>query len=152
MEFEAPPPGAGLTTVMVGEPAAVRELAGTAAVRNAFETNVVASGLPFHRTADEDRKFEPTTLRVSAGPDCSLPLGEMAAIAGTGLGVPTFVGLLVEPPQPSRLAVAKMVKETGSASFDLDGIAGCHTLHAKSRQKPNFGRVYAVTSVCQLAG
>lgn len=84
MEFEGPPPGAGLTTVMFWEPAAVRELAGTAAVMSSFVTNVVESELPFHCTNDDDKKFEPTTLRVRAGPDCSLPFGEMAA-RGNGI-------------------------------------------------------------------
>jgi hypothetical protein len=49
---ELPPPGAGLNTVIAAEPPSARSVAGSAAVREASVENVVATGVPFHRTAD----------------------------------------------------------------------------------------------------
>ena len=45
---EVPPPGWGLRTVTVADPAAAKSDAGTCACRLVLETNVVASAAPFH--------------------------------------------------------------------------------------------------------
>lgn len=67
---EAPPPGAGFTTVTASGPGAAMALAGTAAVSRALLTKVVGRLLPFHCTFESEMKFEPTTLRVNDGPPC----------------------------------------------------------------------------------
>jgi hypothetical protein len=46
-EFEVPPPGAGLTTVMEAVPAVATRVAGTMAVSCVEETNVVVKAVPF---------------------------------------------------------------------------------------------------------
>jgi len=78
MELDVPPPGAGLTTVMASGPDAERELAGMSAVTRLLLTKLVCRLLPFHWTVELGRKFEPTTLRVKAGPPCLLLFGDKA--------------------------------------------------------------------------
>lgn len=73
----------------------------------ALLTKVVAKLLPFHCTLEPEMKFEPTTLRVKAGPPCWLLFGDKAATAGPGLG-----GGPVElpPPQPNRLMAPRRTR------------------------------------------
>src|SRR5262249_57209191 len=66
--FEAPPPGAGLTTVTEAEPAVVRSLAGMLAVSWVVLTKVVVRGLPFHCTTDAAMKEVQGTVYGKGGP------------------------------------------------------------------------------------
>jgi hypothetical protein len=66
--------------------------------------------LPFHWMVELEMKFEPTTLRVNAGPPCWELFGDIAAIEGTGFGGPVEVlpgPPLLPPPQPSKLIVPR---------------------------------------------
>jgi hypothetical protein len=49
-------------------------------------TTVVGNGAPFHSTVEFGRNWEPTMLRVKAGPACLLLCGEMVSILGAGPG------------------------------------------------------------------
>jgi hypothetical protein len=84
-----------------------------AAVSKAPLTKVVGRVLLFHCTLEPEMKFEPTTLRVKAGPPCSLLLGDKAAMAGTGLGGGP-VELPLPPPQlgvSTAEAIPRIVKK-----------------------------------------
>jgi hypothetical protein len=49
---DVPPPGTGLKTVMAAVPPSARSVAGTVAVTEVSDENVVATAVPFQRTAD----------------------------------------------------------------------------------------------------
>jgi hypothetical protein len=66
--FEAPPPGAGLKTVIGTDPTAVILLAGTVALNCLGESKVVARSAPFHLTLDPETKSLPYTFKVKLGP------------------------------------------------------------------------------------
>src|SRR5262249_57313345 len=97
---EAPPPGAGLSTVMGAEPAVVRSLAGMLAVSWVALTKVVARGLPFHCTTDAAMKLVPVTVRVKPGPPWKALLGASAVSAGTGLTAVMVKVRAFETPPP----------------------------------------------------
>ena len=67
-ELEAPPPGPGLTTVTVSDPATERSSADICAVTCAAFTSDVGRALPFHCTAAPEIKFDPFTVKLNAGP------------------------------------------------------------------------------------
>jgi hypothetical protein len=58
---ELPPPGAGLKTLMAAMPPSARSIAGTVAVTEVSDENVVATAVPFQRTADPFTKPVPET-------------------------------------------------------------------------------------------
>jgi hypothetical protein len=83
--FEVPPPGAGLKTVMSNVPAAVRSLAGIAAVSCVPLTKVVVRFDPLNCTTEVDTKFVPFTVRVKSRSPTVLLVGEMLVVVGKGL-------------------------------------------------------------------
>src|SRR5579871_1997163 len=85
--LEAPPPGAGLTTVTAAVPGVAMSEAGTVAVNSVCETKVVVSGLPFQSTVELERKALPLTTRVKAGPPVPVLLGLMIESTGAGLSM-----------------------------------------------------------------
>lgn len=95
---EAPPPGAGLNTVIMDEPGDTISAAGTAAVNLVAFTNVVVRAAPFHSTTDVLTKFVPVTVRVNAGPPGLANVGPSEPIDGTGLSVVNMTGEDVPPP------------------------------------------------------
>jgi hypothetical protein len=73
-EFEVPPPGVGLETVMAWVPASVALLAGSVALSPPVVTNVEASAFPSRLTDDALLKPEPASIKdVSADPTETLP-------------------------------------------------------------------------------
>ena len=84
--FEAPPPGAGLTTFTIAVPAAERSLAGMIAVNCVLLTNVVVRGPLFQRTSEPATKFDPLTVSVNPAPPAVADAGLNVVNAGTGLG------------------------------------------------------------------
>jgi hypothetical protein len=82
--FEVPPPGPGVTTVMLAVEALATSSAGTWAVSDVEELKVVGSGVPFQSIVDELMKLLPvTTSEKVAVPAITLE-GEREEIAGTG--------------------------------------------------------------------
>ena len=63
-EFEVPPPGAGVTTVMLNDPGVVKSLAGMLAVNCVALTNDVVRALPLKLTTEFKTKFAPVTVIV----------------------------------------------------------------------------------------
>jgi len=97
-EFEVPPPGAGLVTVMLNVPAVVRSLASIAAVILILLTNVVVRGEPAKLTTEFDTKFVPFTVRVKAPLPTVALAGEMLVVVGPLLFTVRVCALDVAPP------------------------------------------------------
>src|SRR5439155_7977771 len=83
-EFEVPPPGVGLKTVMVFEPVVARSVAGIDAVSCVGLTNVVVLSDPTHRTTEPAMKFVPLTVSVKAPSPTKRLVGERLDVVGTG--------------------------------------------------------------------
>ena len=83
--LDVPPPGAGLKTVTLADPAVAMSAAGMLAVSRVSLTYVVARALPFQRTTEPPTKFVPLTVRVNAGPPTLALDGLRLVIVGTGI-------------------------------------------------------------------
>jgi hypothetical protein len=90
-DSEAPPPGAGLTTVIVALSTDAMSLAGIEAVSVVAFINVVLRLELFHRTVELLMKFVPVTLNVNAEPPAVAELGEMDTSVGAGLEATVIV-------------------------------------------------------------
>ena len=74
----------GLTTVTLALPCAEIRLAATDAISWFPLTKLLTSAKPFQFTADPERKPEPFTVNVNAGPPAVTELGERLEIEGVG--------------------------------------------------------------------
>lgn len=83
--FEVPPPGAGLSTVILNVPMVVKSLAGMVAVSSVALTKVVARFESLSLTLDSGTKFAPLTVIVNSASPTVLFDGEMLAVVGAGL-------------------------------------------------------------------
>ena len=99
---DVPPPGAGVNTLMLGDPAAAISLAGMAAVSCVDETNVVVRPAPLTWTIELLVKLEPVTVRVKAAPPADAAVGLMLDRTGAGVGAAMVKAreLEVPPPEP----------------------------------------------------
>ena len=97
--LDVPPPGAGLTTVMLKLPAAVRSEAGMMAVSWVAETYVVVRLDPAHLTTAPETKLTPLTVRVNCPDPTPADGGERLVMDGFWLGV-TVNGTEFEFPPP----------------------------------------------------
>jgi hypothetical protein len=109
-EFDPPPPGDGLKTVMGKSPAADRSPTRMLAVSCPALTNVVVRLDPLKRTTDEpDTKLLPFTVSVNAASPTLFDVGEMLVVAGTGLPTTSWPLPLFEPlvsvPEPVTVKV-----------------------------------------------
>lgn len=124
---DVPPPGAGLTTLTVTDPAVATSLAVMAAVNCVELTYVVARFAPFHWTADAVTNPVPFTVSVKAPDPTAAEPGVTLEITGVGFPtrndtppeVPPSEGLTtvtVAAPDtatsPARIAAASCVKLT----------------------------------------
>ncbi len=116
--FEAPPPGAGLPTVIAGVPPARISALGTVALILVEEAYVVASALPFQRTVEAGRKDPPATVRVKLALPAALLVGEMKTILGVGLSILKTAALEVPP------AGAGFVRSLGGIVHDEGSVVG----------------------------
>ncbi len=85
--FDVPPPGAGVTTVIVGVPPLAISLARIVAVSDVALPTVVARGLPFTCTTDVAAKFVPVTVTGNAAPPAATLDGLIVVIVGAAGGV-----------------------------------------------------------------
>ena len=106
--FDGPPPGAGFTTVIEIDPAALMSAAGILAVTWLAFTNEVVRAAPLTLTVEELTKLEPLTVNVKAASPTVLEVGLKVVIAGIGL----LTVKLVEPDGPPPGAGLKTVTET----------------------------------------
>ncbi len=82
--FDVRPPGAGLKTVTLADPAVAMSAAGMLAVSRVSLTYVVARSLPFQRTTEPAAKSVPLTVRINAEPPARAPNGLRPVIVDAG--------------------------------------------------------------------
>lgn len=95
---DVPPPGAGLVTVTLKDPAAAISAGVIAAVICVALTNVVVLAVPLNFTDELATKPVPLTVSVKAGPPVVAVFGESEVIVGAGLF--TVNGEVVDVPPP----------------------------------------------------
>jgi hypothetical protein len=95
---DVPPPGAGLVTVTLKDPAAAISAGVIAAVICVAFTNVVVLAVPLNFTDELATKPVPLTVSVKAGPPVAAVFGESEVIVGAGLF--TVNGEVVDVPPP----------------------------------------------------
>src|SRR5205823_11547226 len=95
---EVPPPGAGVTTVTCGVPAAATSAAAMAAVSCVALTNVVVRVAPFHLTVLPLTKPVPVTVSVKAALPAAVLVGDSAARVGDELFTVNVCAAEVPPP------------------------------------------------------
>src|SRR5262245_20105983 len=83
--FDAPPPGAGLTTATLAAPAAAMSAAPICAVSLVLFTKLVGRALPFHVTCAPGMNPSPLTVSVNAAPPACAEAGARLYSAGIGL-------------------------------------------------------------------
>lgn len=99
--FDVPPPGVGLTTVMLGVPELAISDAGTLALTWVALTKVVISATPAQSTTDPDMKLVPLTVIVNVAPPVMADDGLSDTMVGTGLLLPEIVNVaLLDVPPP----------------------------------------------------
>jgi len=104
-EFDVPPAGGGLTTVMDAVPAVATFAAGTIAVSLIEDTNVVVRTEPFQLTVEVETNLVPFTVKVNCALPAVVEVGLIEVMVGTGL---LIVRVSVALPVPPAL-VALMV-------------------------------------------
>jgi hypothetical protein len=88
-EFETPPPGDGLMTVIAAVPAVAISPADIDAVTWVGLIRVVVRLPPFHLTIESLMKPDPLTVRVKEVPPAATVVGTRLLSAGSGLGAVT---------------------------------------------------------------
>jgi hypothetical protein len=106
--FDVPPPGPGLTTVMLAVPAVAMSLAGMDAVSCEVLAKVVLRAEPFHLTVESFTKFEPLTDSVTDGPPAVVELGLRLVMAGKGLATLIVKSLVAFASTPSVTCTLKL--------------------------------------------
>src|SRR5262245_33908596 len=84
--FDAPPPGAGLTTVTFATPTLAMSVAGIWAVNSVALENVVGRGLPFQFTTAPFTNALPFAVKLNAGPPTAAVFCVRLVRTGTGFG------------------------------------------------------------------
>ena len=103
--FDAPPPGAGLTTVTDAVRAVAISAAGTVAFNCEALMNRVASALPFQFTTEPETKPVPFTVSVKGGPPGAVASGTKGwLIKGTGFWASAAE---LNTPQRAKTAVTR---------------------------------------------
>ena len=118
--LDVPPPGAGLTTTMLSDPAAAMSVAKIAAVSCVVLTKLVARSCPLTRTTEPWTKPEPVTVRSKAAPPAETELGLRPVICAGGLPTVRLTELEEAPPGPELKTLTAIVP--GAATSE-DGIA-----------------------------
>src|SRR3989338_282678 len=97
-EFDSPPPGVGLNTVIGKVPSEVMSEEGMVAVRVVEFTNVVVRSEPLNFTTEEDMNSVPETVIVNSESPTVFPVGSMLVVVGTGLFTVNVWASEVPPP------------------------------------------------------
>lgn len=93
--LDVPPPGEGLTTATVADPAEAISADGIDAVKLVLLMKVVGRLNPFQVTIEPDMNFEPVTARMKPGPPALTELGLSPVATGTGLLIRSVKALVV---------------------------------------------------------
>jgi hypothetical protein len=107
---DVPPPGAGLTTVTLNEPAVFRSEVGSVACTCVPDTYVVFNAAPLHCTVEELIKPLPFTVSATAAPPRIADWGLIDVTAGTGLGLAPPWPELYPPPQPMAIISREVIE------------------------------------------
>jgi hypothetical protein len=119
---EVPPPGAGVVTVTIAIPAVATSAELIDPCRVVDETKVVVRAEPFHRTTEEELKFDPFTVRVKPAAPTTAELGLREPFTTDGLGFGGGGGgALPAPPQPARLKMIIATSAPIAALRNQDG-------------------------------
>ena len=123
-EFDVPPAGGGLTTVMDAVPAVATLAAGTIAVSLIEDTNVVVRAEPFQLTVEVETNLVPFTVKVNCALPAVVEVGLIEVMVGTGLLIvrvsvalpvpPALVALMVTLNVPAVVGVPEINPVAGS--------------------------------------
>lgn len=102
---EAPPPGAGFTTVIWGVPPLASSDADTLICNCVALIKVVVLLVPFHCTTEVETKPVPVTVTVVALLPAGTEVGFVADTVGAGLLIASATALEVPPPGVGLLTV-----------------------------------------------
>src|SRR6267143_2550975 len=124
---EVPPPGAGVTTVTCGVPAAATSAAAMVAVSWVALTKVVVRAAPFQRTPEVLTKLLPFTVSVNAAPPTLALEGESDVSDGAGVVIVNAWAPEVPPSTPGIVTVtwalpAAAISEAGIAAVTWVGL------------------------------
>src|SRR6267143_5645078 len=124
---EVPPPGAGVTTVTCGVPAAATSAAAMVAVSWVALTKVVVRAAPFQRTPEALTKLLPFTVSVNAAPPTLALEGESDVSDGAGVVIVNAWAPDVPPSTPGIVTVtwalpAAAISEAGIAAVTWVGL------------------------------
>jgi hypothetical protein len=95
-------PSTGLKTVTLAEPGAAISAAEISALNSLADTKVVVLVMPFHRTIELPRKFEPVTVSENAEPPAIAEPGLRAVMVG-----PTCADTTAAPNESASKAAAE---------------------------------------------
>ena len=85
-EFEVPPPGAGLETVILAVPTEATSAADTLMVKRVLLTNVVVRSAPFHLACELPTNPDPIMLSTNAPDPDARAFGSRLVMTGVGFG------------------------------------------------------------------
>jgi len=122
-EFDVPPPGAGVKTVMGNVPAVAISEVEIVAVSWLPETYVVGRSEPFQRTIDVEDKFVPLTVKVKAEPPAKALDGAVFRTTGAGLAVWFTSNVPVVPATAKLVAVPPGATEVDVRLTIMQGLA-----------------------------
>ena len=118
---EVPPPGPGLTTLIVKVPGLVKSEVGSVAVNWLGDTKVVGLEEPLTLMVDPETKLDPLTVSVEPVLPAVMDVGERLVIAGTGLSAKAVSGIRL---RAASVAPATSVETMIFLVFIVIGING----------------------------
>jgi hypothetical protein len=119
---DVPPPGAGLVTVTLNEPAAAISAAAIDAVNCVALTNDVALAVPLKFTTEVETKFVPFTVSVKATPPFTALAGESEVMVGAGLFTTNGELADVPPPGAGFVTVTLNVPAVAMSATVIDAV------------------------------
>src|SRR6267378_2633803 len=123
MDPEVPPPGAGVTTVTCGVPAAATSAAAMAAVSCVGLTKVVVRAAPFHCTLEPLTKLVPVSVSVKAALPAEVPVGDSVVSVGEGLVMLNVCAAEVPPPGAGVTTVTDAVAAVARSAAGMAAVS-----------------------------
>src|SRR6266850_1178224 len=123
MDPEVPPPGAGVTTVTCGVPAAATSAAAMAAVSCVGLTKVVVRAAPFHCTLEPLTKLVPVSVSVKAALPADVPVGDSVESVGEGLVMLNVCAAEVPPPGAGVTTVTDAVAAVARSAAGMAAVS-----------------------------
>src|SRR5882762_5030078 len=120
---EVPPPGAGVTTVTCGVPAAATSAAAMAAVSCVALTKVVVRAVPFQRRLEPLTKPLPVSVSVKAALPADVLVGDRAARVGDELFTVNVCAAEVPPPGAGVTTVTDAVAAAARSEAGIAAVS-----------------------------